>query len=43
MEISWVFLLGSFLYYSSSFSFDDDAITSFKEGAIGKKTILFVA
>jgi hypothetical protein len=37
MEISWFFLLGFFLHYFSSFSFDNDAITFFKEGVAGKK------
>jgi hypothetical protein len=42
MEVSWFFLLGFFLYYSSSFSFDDHVVTFFKEGVIGKRTIFFV-
>ncbi len=42
MEITWYFLSNSFLYYSSSCSFDDDVMTFFKEGAIGKRTIFFV-
>jgi hypothetical protein len=43
MEVNWFFLLGFFLYYSTSFSFDDDAVKNFKEGAVGKRTIFFVA
>ncbi len=43
MGVSWFFLSGFFLHYSFTFSFDDDAITFFKESAVGKKTILFVA
>jgi len=40
MEVSWFFLLGSFLYYSFYFSFDDDVATLFKEGAIGNSLLL---
>ncbi len=43
MEISWFFWSSFFLHYSFSFSFDDDANTFFKEGVVGKSTILFVA
>jgi membrane protein DedA with SNARE-associated domain len=42
MEVSWFFLLGFFLYYSSSFSFDNHVATFFKEGVIGKRTIFFI-
>jgi hypothetical protein len=41
MEVSWFFLLGFFLYYSSFFSFDDHVATFFKEGVEGKRTIWF--
>ncbi len=41
MEVNWFFLLGFFLHYYSSFSFDNDGITFFKEGVVEKKTILF--
>jgi len=41
MEVSWFFLLSFFLHYSSSFSFDNDATTFFKEGVVEKITILF--
>ncbi len=43
MEISWFFLLGFLLYYYSFFSFDDDNVTFFKEGVIGKKIKNFTA
>jgi hypothetical protein len=43
MEVSWFFLSSFFLNYFSYFSFDDDVVTFFKEGVIGKKTIFFVA
>jgi len=39
MEVNWFFLLSFFLYYSSSFSFDDDVATFFKEGEVGKKKL----
>ncbi len=39
MEVSWFFLSGFFLYYSSSFPFDDDDATFFKEGVVGKNII----
>jgi len=42
MEVSWFFLLGFFLHYSSSFSFENDATTFFKEGVVEKITISFV-
>ncbi len=41
MEVNWFFFIGFFLYYSFSFSIDDDFVTFFKESAIGKRTILF--
>jgi len=43
MEVSWFFLSCFFLNYFFNFSFDDDVVTFFKEGVIGKKTIFFVA
>ncbi len=42
MEVNWFFLSCFFSYYSSSFSFDDDDVTFFKEGAVRKRTIFFV-
>jgi len=36
------FLLGFFLYYFSSFSFDDHVATFFKEGVVGKRTIFSI-
>jgi len=39
MEVNWLFFSNFFLYFSSSFSFDDDVVTFFKEGAIGKKNL----
>ncbi len=41
MEISWFFWLSLFLYYYSSFSFDDDVAKYFKEGVRGKKNNIF--
>ncbi len=41
MEVRWFFWSGFFLYFF--FSFDNDVVTFFKEGALGKKTIFFVA
>ncbi len=43
MEVSWFFLLGFLLEYFSFFSIENDVITFFKEGVVGKRTILFVA
>jgi hypothetical protein len=42
MEVSF-FCHASFLYYFSSFSFDDHVATFFKEGQVGKRTIFFIA
>jgi hypothetical protein len=42
MEFNWVYFSNFFLYFSSSFSFDDDVVTFFKEGAVGKTKYLLL-
>jgi len=42
MEVRF-FMSCFFLYYFSSFSFDEDVATFFKQGQVGKRTIFFIA